>query len=413
MIPPDAIPNTPILCSGVLPSRIRAKQILSSLVGFLIGVGAGLPLIALDTAAVDRMNGQTLLVSWISVSFLAIVLHELGHLTAGWAVGFHFSSIQIGPLSLRIQYGVLRVRFVSGQGALGYAGMHVNRVLRLRRRLLIYVAGGPTANLLSAVVMILMLNNAFSVLRPTWVAVFAVQFAYISVAFAVLSLWPFWSSSRSDGARIAMLFRSRTRARRWLSIVAVRYLQNSGTRPRQWKSTWLKSATLPDDRRFDAFLGNWISYISANDRKDANVAGHHLEKCLELASTLPNSTRDTLAQESAVFAAWFLKDAPLSEKWHGQLRKPKQLNRLLQIRVQIAMLCARGNFDAAVSTWQEGAKFIDQATSGASRDRLRESFAEWREEIETRKNRQSEPSAQPIVTAKQTETELAQENELA
>jgi hypothetical protein len=36
---------------------------------------------------------------------------ELGHLLTGWAVGFRFSSIQVGPVSLRIEHGILKARF--------------------------------------------------------------------------------------------------------------------------------------------------------------------------------------------------------------------------------------------------------------------------------------------------------------
>ncbi|HET6179724.1 MAG TPA: hypothetical protein VFE61_22570 [Candidatus Sulfotelmatobacter sp.] len=63
-------------------------------------------------------------------------------------VGFRFSSIAIGPIGLRLEYGRLKIHFQSRLPAGGYAGMHVNRIRRLRRRLLIFTAGGPAANLL-------------------------------------------------------------------------------------------------------------------------------------------------------------------------------------------------------------------------------------------------------------------------
>ena len=51
--------------------------------------------------------------------------------------------------------------------ALGLAGMHIRGVPRLHRRLLIYVAGGPAANLLSIPISVLLVNRVFSGLGET------------------------------------------------------------------------------------------------------------------------------------------------------------------------------------------------------------------------------------------------------
>jgi hypothetical protein len=268
--------------------------------------------------------------------------------------------------------------------ALGYAGMHVDRVCRLRRRMLIYIAAGPAANLLSVPATILLVNHAFPRLGGSWVAAPAAEFAVFSLIAAMLSLVPMQSVLSSDGARIAMLLRSRDRSRRWLTIAAIGSVYGKGIRAKQWRRTWLQAATSMRDTSIDAFSGNWLAYISANDRKDASLAAGHLERCLEFAYRLPLSSRDLVAQEAAVFTAWFRDDASLADKWFAQVKKPGRMQRLVRLRLDLALRCARRDYDAADLAWREGLTFIESATAGRAQERLKESWLEWQAEIHER-----------------------------
>src|ERR1700690_1021731 len=179
-----------------------------------------------------------------------------GHLLAGWAMGSRFSLIQIGPFSLQVVHGMLKVRFRQEMTALGYAGLHVNRVRRLRRRMLIFLAAGPAANLLSVAAVLLLLNKFFPQLSSPWAAIPAVQFTVVSLLLGVVSLIPFPSSdATSDGSRIAMLLRSRDRARRWLNILALVHANDQGIRASLWKNSWLRAASSLNDASRDNFRG--------------------------------------------------------------------------------------------------------------------------------------------------------------
>jgi hypothetical protein len=135
-------------------------------------------------------------------------------------VGFRFRSITIGPIGLRLEYGRLKIHFQSRLPAGGYAGMHVNRIRRLRRRLLIFTAGGPAANLLSAAVTRFFL--AHSSLNDNWLSVAAEIFWIISAILGIANLLPFRIGILyPDGAMIRMLLWSRSQARRWISIGAI------------------------------------------------------------------------------------------------------------------------------------------------------------------------------------------------
>ena len=270
--------------------------------------------------------------------------------------------------------------------ALGYAGMHLDGVRRLRRRMLIYIAAGPTANLLSIPMTVLLVNYAFPRLGDSWVATAAAEFAVLSLLFGTVSLVPFGGGVTSDGARIAMLLGSRERSRRWIGMIAVGSQLINGTRPKLMKKTWLKSASALRDASMDEFWGNWVAYLSANDRKEALAAGAHLERCLELSCLLNPSVRDLVAQEAAVFTAWFRNDAILADKWIGQVKRHKLMTPLMQIRTRVALLCAHRDFEAAFNAWQEGTTFIEKLPAASIRERLGKSWQEWRMEIEERKD---------------------------
>jgi len=295
-------------------------------------------------------------------------------------------SLSIGPFSLRLEHGQVKIRVRREMPALGYAGMDVNGVRRLRRRMLIYIAAGPAANLVSVPLVGIFTNRVFPSLMHSWLASLAAEFVMISVLLFAVGLVPLGSSSSSDGSRIAMLLCSRERSRRWISTIAVGAQQRNGTRAKDWRQTWLKAASSMHDDSVDEFSGNWVAYISANAKKDAALAAAHLERCLQLVQLLRPSIRDLVAQEAAVFSAWFRKDALLAEKWVTQIKKPRLMQPLLRIRMNLALCCPRRDFASAGDLWQQGFAFIEKLPATLSGDRLRESWLEWQAEIQERQN---------------------------
>src|SRR5258707_5552884 len=103
----ESVSVTQILDLGVLPPPRPKKRVL----GVIIGLGLGI----LFGATIDNFGSAgsqphlSLLFYFASLG-LAVAIHELGHLTAGWLVGFHFSHISVGPLSVRVEYGRLKVQ---------------------------------------------------------------------------------------------------------------------------------------------------------------------------------------------------------------------------------------------------------------------------------------------------------------
>ncbi len=264
--------------------------------------------------------------------------------------------------------------------------MQVDCARRLRRRLLIYIAAGPAANLISVPIVGLAVNYVFVSQAESWWTSLAAEFVVFSMLVLLVSLMPFGARSSSDGSRIQMLLTSRPRARRWISKIALGGQHRRGVRPKRWRKTWLSAATALKDGALDEFSGNWLAYISANDEKNERLASAHLERCLELTGILRSSVRDLVANEASVFAAWFRDDLLLAEKWRAQVKRPKLRTPLGRIRSDIALDCARRDFDAALSAWEGGLRHIGKLRDQASRDRFAESWAEWKTEIQDRQS---------------------------
>ncbi len=347
----------------------------------------------IGNAFVDGSSGMApgyVVISFVLVFFLSVAVHEMGHLLLGKFVGFHFRFIQVGPLSLRLEYGRLKIRIHRGLLLGGFAGIQADRVCRLRRRLLIFILGGPAANLLSIPLTVMLVNYVFPELGRSWVAVPVAQFAFISMLLFMTSF--LLQRRTSDGGRVWMLLNSRESARRWVTIFAFGALTNRGVPAKFWKRSWLSAVTRLRDGSRDEFVGNWLAYASANDRKDASRAAAHLERCLELARSVSPSILSLAVVEAAVFTAWFRNDALMAEKWAGKLKQQKQAATISRIRLQTALLCSRGDFEGAVASWREGLQWLEGLPPTASNGQIRDSWREWLEEIEERR-KQSEANA--------------------
>jgi Peptidase family M50 len=373
-----AIETTPILDSGVLPPRKPTKRIL----GFAVGLGSSLVFAGvIGLISTTKEHTTAIFLVYLPILLGVVVLHELGHVAAGTMVGFHFSTISVGPFAVGLQYGRVKFQIRTQSGSLGYAGMHIETLSRIRRNLLVFIIGGPLTNLVSgtfAAVFVLMAPRA---LRSGWLVPSAAAFSLLSLLVFALSAIPLRSTLHSDGARIRMLLKSRNEARRWIAAMALASQQRRGVRPRQWKRTWVQAVCSVRDSSFDEFFGNLLGYIAGSDRKDVAAEARHLERCLELAHLAPGMSRDVIARESSHFCAWTRCDSTLAEKWLSQVKNSKPLTPLMGIRTEIALQCARGNLGEALSLWQEGVVFIERLPSSPIRSTLELSWQEWGTEI--------------------------------
>lgn len=136
--------QTPILDSGVLPFQARQDPTVMTILG-----AVGFSIVILVPYLVGGSSNTNPFPLLYAALFFAVLIHELGHLTAGWYVGFRFRCIAIWRFAISLERGTLKLRFLRELIASGHAGMDVDTVVRLWRRLLFFIAAGPAANLIT------------------------------------------------------------------------------------------------------------------------------------------------------------------------------------------------------------------------------------------------------------------------
>src|SRR5216683_4616874 len=106
------------------------------------------PFLTVVTAVVltGNLSFLPVLFGFIFVNFLTIAIHEFGHLVGGWCVGLRFKGVRIDPFRIRVDSGRWKFK-VRPRLSWGFALMSLDRVRRIRVRLIIFTAGGPAASI--------------------------------------------------------------------------------------------------------------------------------------------------------------------------------------------------------------------------------------------------------------------------
>jgi hypothetical protein len=187
------------------------------------------------------------IIGGLLLALAPIAGHESGHLLAGLAVGFRPWLVIIGPLKIVRQGAALRVR-LNMSLVPGLVRAFPTDARDLRRRLAVYVSGGPLADLFLGVLCLGMALVADRTSTATttrsrmslWLGMIGlcslVLFLGTIIRFLAAAL-PFRSRGpRSDGAQLLDLLRGRPRAERRLVAVALVTAWQDGVRPRAWEA---------------------------------------------------------------------------------------------------------------------------------------------------------------------------------
>jgi hypothetical protein len=236
---------------------------------------------------------------------LAVVVHELGHVATGLAVGFRPVFAMVGPLRWRKMPAGWK--FDYGQpGFLGGAAASVPESgERLRARLLWYISGGVLGNLITGGAGLL------------FDSLFATAYTVISVVFAAIALWPKTAAGvHTDGFRIRQLLRGGVSAGRWETSILLTALDFRGVRPRDWPADAVLRAVAYEDDSPDDAGAALLAYHWALDRGDLDSAASYLTRAIDRTHHIPVMALGVFHIEAAFLAALQRRNA---EEAHAEL----------------------------------------------------------------------------------------------
>lgn len=291
---------------------------------------------------------------------LVVVIHEVGHLLGGMAVGMKPSLLVAGPIVLRGGRHGVEVSVNEHWKPLGLAIATPGPTDRLRWRIGWMVAGGPVANLASGA----LVGTGFAAAllawsptkpeiralldRPIGLVAFCllVNFLIVSVIVGLSNLLPLRSGGFvTDGGRLLMLIRGGAAATRWTDLWLLQASYTAGQPPEEWDAEALERALLPADGSVDELGAASMAHYRALALGEMERAGELLDRTAEVSEKIP-ALRPAVAPSAAFFEALVRRDPNTARTWLAECRGPfvSEVERLL---AEAAILTAEGEPEAA------------------------------------------------------------------
>jgi Zn-dependent protease len=249
----------------------------------------------------------------IASCFMALALHELGHLVAGLWVKFRFSLYIVGPLRVeRDEHDIIRVRFnrqIATYGGLCACLPTDNH--DLLQRFARIIAGGPLASLIGGLVAI---GVAQASVLPAPLRLFCLSLGTISLLLVVVTLIPMPNGIfLTDGARLLRLRRGGELAARDVALLQLYALSLMNKPTSEWSEEAIRASLTPQDSSIFEVTGCLFAYSWFLERNELETAGRHLDRCLEIVQNLRSSMLAGYLVEAAWFMAWHRGDVQAAE----------------------------------------------------------------------------------------------------
>ena len=283
----------------------------------IFGAAAGVALSLLSpsvnpAALLDRP--LEILLCALGAYYVGVVLHECGHLIAGFHAGFAFRHFVAGPCVWRRESDGIRFRFATARLLSGgQVAMAPESTERLRERFLEFISGGSIA---TAVLFLI------PIVLPA--SLFTRCFLVVNVLLAASSWIPFTVNGRSTDARLFFgLLRAGPAADRLAAILYLLALDSRGTPPREWPADLVRQLEEETELTAHREIGLTFVYFCAMDRGDPERIAGALERVLAFAHQMHPDSRRAYFAEAAFVQGMFRKDAVRAREWLADARHVK------------------------------------------------------------------------------------------
>lgn len=252
-----------------------------------------LPFLTFVAIIVSTGNYSFLLVpfGFLAINFAATLIHELGHLIAGWSVGLRFIGVRVDPFEIRLDSGHwkfgLRPRLFWG-----YTFMKLDKVRRIRKRLVVCIMGGPLASISFGLLAVVGGEVGLARSDSGWPTVLGVW----SLLLGFPGLFPHVARGFAmDGMMLRSLLFRKTEATQAIALHALMVPDNNALLSPDYYARWFRLASLAAPTDTGQYYANWLGYMTEVDNCKA---AQLLESCLAQAAEIH---RDKLIAEAVYF----------------------------------------------------------------------------------------------------------------
>jgi hypothetical protein len=283
-----------------------------------------------------------LVASILPAFYLALLVHELGHLGAGLAAGFRFLSLSWGRLVLCRAPERLRLRWLPK--AEPYGGLCACLPAddgHLRSRYALFIAGGPVASLLLMGGGIVTLAAGACGRGVGATLVLAVSAASLAVLGSCV-IPHRHTGVPTDAARLGQVLRGGPRKERYCALGLLAGLMRTTLRPREWSRTLLARALAHPDGSDEHATACLYAHIWAKDRGDLVGAGRYLDLAGEDLATRSRSFQVAFALCAAPFEAMVRGNAAAARAWLAGIETGNLPDRHDLLMAEAAVLLVEG-----------------------------------------------------------------------
>ena len=282
-----------------------------------IGAAIGLALLFIPGNFLNNTSSFTPLAEvavFFAGLFCGVLLHELGHVAAGIAVGFEFRRILAGPWMLTRETCGYSLRFVPNHllGG-GYTLMVPRSPEHLRRRFSVFAAGGALTTAL------LFLPIALLPWGPLTVSLLFANLILACCSWAPLE----FRGSYTDAKIIQVLSRQGPAAERLAAVLYLMALDGRGTEPSQWPPQVVANLAAPGGGRAYRAAGRIFLHVYARETAPPAEVATTLEQALALAGEMRGDLRRSYFAEAAFWQGLTNRNAVLARAWLDDARAVK------------------------------------------------------------------------------------------
>jgi hypothetical protein len=309
--------STPILDLEEAPPKPRTGRWIGVLVGIILGVLLSLPT-GTNFRYLPDFNGFL----FLPALYVAIAVHEAGHLLAGTIVDMPPGALVIGGIVIFKSGERWLIRF---DPRLMFAG-GLAKVLpskgNFRRSSFGWmIVGGPLASFVLTVVS----EVGFVLLgRGTWGWIGTLF--WVGLLITILPLLPLSSGvNKSDGARLWTIMRRPEQLRPWMAVLTLQTEETGGVLPRNWDAEVFNQMLMADPLANEYPYIQLLAYYRFADQNQDEEALRHLENALARSSRCGKKFRQCLFLEAAGSSAYVRGNVAQARTWlerTGKVRKP-------------------------------------------------------------------------------------------